>query len=284
MHLVILSGLSGSGKTIALHALEDEGYYCIDNLPASILAETVFLLQNSGHAYVAIVIDARARTWLEHFAMQLKYIEEQAIKPSLLYLFAAKETLMRRYRETRRRHPLSDGVTNIGEAIEREDNLLQDLAAMGTRLDTSFLSAGQLRQWIKQWAKMPPHSFFMVIESFGFKHGVPLEADFVFDVRFLPNPHYEPLLSPLTGLDQPVVDFFQQEPMVRESLEQIVLYLRHVLPKIRADGRASLHVALGCTGGKHRSVYLAQALAKEMRHLVPALMVRHREIGKDVSS
>jgi UPF0042 nucleotide-binding protein len=168
MHLVILSGLSGSGKTIALHALEDEGYYCIDNLPASILAETVFLLQNSGHAYVAIVIDARARTWLEHFAMQLRHIEAQAIKPSLLYLFAAKETLMRRYRETRRRHPLSDGVTNIGEAIEREDNLLQDLAAMSMRLDTSLLSAGQLRQWIKQWAKLPPHGFFMVIESCGF--------------------------------------------------------------------------------------------------------------------
>jgi UPF0042 nucleotide-binding protein len=284
MHLVILSGLSGSGKTIALHALEDEGYYCIDNLPASILAETVFLLQNSGHAYVAIVIDARARTWLEHFAMQLKHIEERAIKPDLLYLFAAKETLMRRYRETRRRHPLSDGVTNIGEAIEREDNLLQDLAAMGTRLDTSFLSAGQLRQWIKQWAKLPPQSFFMVIESFGFKNGVPLDADFVFDVRFLPNPHYEPLLSPLTGLDQAVIDFFQQDPMVRESLEQIVLYLCQVLPKIRTDGRASLHVALGCTGGKHRSVYLAQTLAKEMRHVVPALMVRHREIGKDVAS
>lgn len=284
MHLVILSGLSGSGKTIALHALEDEGYYCIDNLPASILAETVFLLQNSGHAYVAIVIDARARTWLEHFAMQLKHIEERAIKPDLLYLFAAKETLMRRYRETRRRHPLSDGVTNIEEAIEREDNLLQDLSSMGTRLDTSLLSAGQLRQWIKQWAKLPPHSFFMVIESFGFKNGVPLDADFVFDVRFLPNPHYEPLLSPLTGLDQAVIDFFQQDPMVRESLEQIVLYLCQVLPKIRTDGRASLHVALGCTGGKHRSVYLAQTLAKEMRHVVPALMVRHREIGKDVAS
>ena len=281
MQLIILSGLSGSGKTIALHALEDEGYYCIDNLPAAILAETVFLLQNSGYINVAIVVDARARTWLDHFSKQLKRIDQEGITPSLLYLFAAEETIVRRYRETRRRHPLSDNATSIEGAIRQEGVFLEGLAAVSTHLDTSLLSAGQLRQWVKQWAKVPPQSFLVVIESFGFKNGVPLDADFVFDVRFLANPHYEPLLSPLTGLDQAVIDFFQKEPLVGESIAAIASLIRQVLPAIRTDGRASLHIALGCTGGRHRSVYLATELGKMLQPLVPAVIVRHRELSKD---
>ncbi len=277
MQLVLVSGLSGSGKSIALHVLEDGGYYCVDNLPATLLMEVIDFLSAAGHDRVAVSIDGRSAalpTLPEHIAE----LRRRGADCRVLYLEANSQTLLRRFSETRRRHPFSSEVLTLTEAIEFERELLADVRDVGFVFDTSDLSAAALRAWIKDFAAVDASRLTVQFESFGFKHGVPLDADLVFDVRCLPNPHYEAELQPLTGRDAAVVGFLEKARDVERMYQDIEQFVERWLPNYARDNRNYLTVAIGCTGGRHRSVYFVERLARafESRYQV---LKRHREIG-----
>jgi UPF0042 nucleotide-binding protein len=277
MRLVVISGLSGSGKSVALKALEDGGYYCIDNLPADLLPEVVEHLAGSGCEELAVSIDARSATGLTGVPAALEALRRQ-LELKVIFLDAKDDTLVKRFSETRRRHPLSTGDRSLQECIREERIMLAPLAALAHRFDTSDLSANNLRAWVREFCEMHNAAFTLVFQSFGFKHGIPLDADLVFDVRCLPNPHYDPNLRPLTGVDAPVVDFLRGHQAVLAMLDDIRAYLEKWLPAYIADNRSYFSVALGCTGGQHRSVFFAETLASQFRasHHV---LVRHRELA-----
>lgn len=277
MRVVVITGLSGSGKSIALNLLEDAGLYCIDNLPAALLEDTLLYLEQSGYRDVAVSVDARSEKGLAGLPEQLQRLRNR-YDLRVIFLEAKEETLVRRYSETRRRHPLSTGELSLPEAIRAERELLSGLSSLGHRMDTSDTSANALRAWLREFLKLTNARFTLVFESFGFKHGIPLDADLVFDVRCLPNPHYDPILRPLTGADPAVIAFLQAEPMVMQMLEDIRAYVEKWLPAYIQDNRSYFTVALGCTGGKHRSVYFAETLASYFgqRHQV---LIRHRELS-----
>lgn len=276
MRLVVISGLSGSGKSVALKALEDAGYYSIDNLPAGMLAEAVAHLRASGCDEVAVSIDARSAPGLVWLPETLARIRED-VDLKLIFLEAKDDTLVTRYSETRRRHPLNTGERSLQECIREERDMLAPLRALGHRLDTSDLSANSLRAWVRDFCRLRSAAFTLVFQSFGFKHGVPLDVDLVFDVRCLPNPHYDPVLRPLTGRDTKVVEYLRAQPQALDMLEDIRAYVAKWLPAYIADNRSYFTVALGCTGGQHRSVWFAETLAGDFRdgHQV---LVRHREL------
>jgi RNase adapter protein RapZ len=278
MELVVISGLSGSGKSIALNVLEDSGYYCVDNLPAKLLNGLLQFLAQEGYEHVAVSIDVRSGATLSELPGSLSQLKERGIDVHLIFLDSKTETLVKRFSETRRRHPLADRDRTLPECIEHERELLGDLGDLGHRIDTSDLQPSVLRSWIKDLLHTGESGLRLLFQSFGFKHGIPLDADMVFDVRCLPNPHYDPELRPLTGKDAPVVAFLEAIPDAREMLADIRGYIDKWLPCFVRDSRAYLTVAIGCTGGRHRSVYFAEALAAYFRGSRNVL-VRHRELS-----
>jgi UPF0042 nucleotide-binding protein len=277
MQLIVISGLSGSGKSIALNVLEDSAYYCVDNLPAKLLNGLVQFLAQEGYERIAVSIDVRSGATLSELPGYLSQIKERGIDVHLIFLDAKTETLVKRFSETRRRHPLADRDRTLPECIEHERELLGDIGDLGHRIDTSELHPGVLRSWIKDVLHTGDPGLRLLFQSFGFKHGIPLDADMVFDVRCLPNPHYDPDLRPLTGKDAPVIAFLESNANAREMLADIRDYIEKWLPCFVRDNRAYLTVAIGCTGGRHRSVFFAESLAAHFRGSRNVL-VRHREL------
>ena len=273
MRLTVVSGLSGAGKSVALGVLEDCGCYVVDNLPATYLAAVVADLGASGHAEVAVSVDARSAA-LPALGENLDALRAQGIDCRVLFLQAGDDTLLRRYAETRRRHPLT-GTRTLAEAIAEERLMLEHVARLGHRIDTSGLAARQLRNWVRAFAESSPLARTLLFESFGYAHGIPLDADWVIDARMLPNPHYDTALRPLTGLDAPVVAFLDAEATVQRFRDDVRAFLERWLPDVERDNRSYLTVAIGCTGGRHRSVYLAERLAEAFRGRWNVL-VRHR--------
>ena len=278
MQLIVISGLSGSGKSIALNVLEDSAYYCVDNLPAKLLNGLVQFLSQEGYERVAVSIDVRSGATLSELPGYLSQIKERGIDVHLIFLDSKTETLVKRFSETRRRHPLADRDRTLPECIEHERELLGDIGDLGHRIDTSDLHPGVLRSWIKDILRTDEPGLRLLFQSFGFKHGIPLDADMVFDVRCLPNPHYDPELRPLTGMDAPVAAFLEADANAREMRADIRDYVEKWLPCFVRDNRAYLTVAIGCTGGRHRSVYFAETLAAYFRGSRNVL-VRHRELS-----
>ncbi len=278
MQIVLVSGLSGSGKSIAIAVLEDIGYYCIDNLPLAMLQPLVDYLTQAGHTRIAIAIDARSSTNFVQFPEISETLRGQGADLRVVYLEAKTLTLVQRFSETRRRHPLSGDKVSLQEAIQLEREMLADIAPLAHRIDTSDLSASALRLWIKDLIGQDRSRITLLFESFGFKHGIPLDADLVFDVRCLPNPHYVAELRPLTGRDQPVKDYLEASPNAMALLADIRGFVENWLPCFIRDHRAYLTVAIGCTGGQHRSVYFAETLAVAFREREQVL-VRHRELS-----
>lgn len=277
MQLVLVSGMSGSGKSIALTVLEDAGYYCVDNLPAPLLVEVVRFLSEAGHENVAVSVDARSVA-LSALPERLDELRARGIDSRLLYLEASQDSLLRRFSETRRRHPLAGQGLTVAEAIEREREMLGGVAELGHRIDTSDLQPKALRHWIKDLLGLHSGSMMLLFESFGFKDGIPLDANWVIDARMLPNPHYEPDLRALTGRDPPVIAFLEKQEAVGRLFEDVRGFLRRWLPDMVRDNRYHVTVAIGCTGGQHRSVYLAEKLAADFGKTWPVL-VRHRGLA-----
>lgn len=286
IELVLITGMSGSGKSIALTALEDLGYYCVDNLPPELLASFIALEQSHRASKVAIAMDVRSAASLPGLPARLQDIRHaasQAIHLTTVFLDATTDTLVRRFSETRRRHPLSlkssdtDQHRALTDAIEYERELLSELRDQALVLDTSLIRAAQLRSQIKDVLGVKQAPLTLVFESFAFKRGIPMDADFVFDVRMLPNPHYETLLRPLTGRDVPVAEFLAGHTEVAQMEQQIDGFLRHWLPHMLNDHRSYVTVAIGCTGGQHRSVYLVERLAKTFSANWTTRL-RHREL------
>jgi RNase adapter protein RapZ len=284
MKLLIVSGLSGSGKSIALDTLEDCGYYCIDNLPVMLLEDFilhVMLVDKNTYAKTAIGIDARNQTEsLMNFPDKLDFIRSKGIECDVMYMQAEEATLLKRYSETRRRHPLSDLNLPLNEAIKIEKEMLRTFAKNADCvIDTSHTHYHQLRELIKvQLGERNERYLSLQFQSFGYKHGIPLDADFVFDVRSLPNPHWVPELRGLTGKDQPVIDFLQYESAVQDMFNDIGQFLDRWVPRFEEDNRSYLTIAIGCTGGQHRSVFLVDKLAKKFKVQALNVIIRHREL------
>jgi UPF0042 nucleotide-binding protein len=277
MQLILITGMSGSGKSIALNALEDLGFSCVDNLPAKVLPEVVEYLRESNHVHSAIGVDVRSRETLPLLPQHLLVLRSSAIEVELIYLEASTETLVKRYSETRRRHPLSEGELTLTESIMRERELLADIAPLAHHIDTSDLRPAQLRNWIRDFVSIERAGLTLLFQSFAFKNGLPLDADMVFDVRSLPNPYYDARLRPLTGRDQAVVDFLSADAQVQLMISDIRGFLENWLPSFVRDNRSYLTIAIGCTGGQHRSVYLVEQLARHFETQINVL-VRHREL------
>lgn len=280
--LVVITGMAGSGKSIALHALEDTGYYCVDNLPPELLEPFLALEAEYRTRKLAIAIDVRSGESLPQLPLLLQRLRDTGLVLRLLFLDSNDPTLVRRFSETRRRHPLSQSTKAspqqaLTEAIARERQLLADLRDQSHVIDTSYLRPAQLLAYVKDLIAAPHSHLTLVFESFAFKRGASLDANYVFDVRMLPNPHYEPELKPLTGRDQPVIDFLEAQPDVRRMRAQIANFLHSWLPAMAREHRSYVTVAIGCTGGQHRSVYLVEQLAKEFGSEWLCLR-RHREL------
>ena len=279
MDLLLIGGVSGSGKNVALGALEDSGYYAVNNLPLPLVAETARYLADAGRDRVAIALDAKTGPGLDdlpHTLSRLRDTPDWNVR--FLYLDAKTETLVKRFSETRRRHPFSSDLRTLTEAIEYERALLAEVRPLGFAFDTSELSAATLRGWVKDFISVDATKLTLLFESFGYKHGIPLDADLVFDVRCLPNPHYEPALQAMTGRDPPVVRFLERFPEVERMYTDIYHFVASWLPDYARDNRNYLTVAIGCTGGRHRSVYLAERLARAFSPRYQVL-TRHRELG-----
>ena len=277
MDLLLIGGVSGSGKSVALAALEDTGYHAINNLPPAMVADTVASVARGGHERVAIALDVKTGPGLPGLPEAIAAVRALGWNVRFLYLDSKTDTLVKRFSETRRRHPFSSDERTLTEAIEHERALLAPMREGGFVFDTSDLPAAALRAWIKDFVAVDPSKLTILLESFGFKHGVPLDADLVFDVRCLPNPHYEEKLAPLTGRDAPVVAFLESAPDVERMYNDIYHFVGSWLPDYARDNRNYLTVAIGCTGGRHRSVYLAERLARAFGSRYQVL-VRHREL------
>ncbi len=279
MQLFLISGLSGSGKSVALKVLEDSSYYCVDNLPAELLHVLTNNLKLAGVEKVAVSVDVRSGHSVLLLPLYIDKLKKQGVDVHLLFLDAKDDTLVKRFSETRRLHPLSDGIKTLPECVANERELLADIAGIGHHIDTSDLNANALRTWIKQFISLDQARLTLLFESFGFKNGLPLDADFVFDVRCLPNPHYDPVLRPFTGRDQPVIEFLDGTPPAQKMYSDIRDFVEYWLPSFVADNRSYLTVAIGCTGGQHRSVYFAEKLAQHFKSQQQVL-VRHRELAQ----
>ncbi|WP_028537018.1 RNase adapter RapZ [Paludibacterium yongneupense] len=279
MQLILISGLSGSGKSVALKALEDGGFYCVDNLPATMLCEAASLYTDYGYDRIGISVDVRSSPSLGALPEEMARLRAKGVDVRLLFLESKDETLVKRFSETRRRHPLSNPGLTVQECIRIEREMLGLIQELGTRIDTSDLSANALRTAIRELVDADGSRLTLVLQSFGFKNGVPLDADFVFDVRCLPNPFYEAALRPLTGLDQPVIDFFKGEALVGEMVADIGQLIARWLPHFSRENRSYLTIAIGCTGGQHRSVYISEQLAAAFRG--QQVLIRHRQLSHD---
>jgi RNase adapter protein RapZ len=277
MDLLLIGGLSGSGKNVALGALEDSGYYTVNNLPLPLVVATAGHLARAGRERIAIALDVKVQPGLSGLAEAIEQLRAAGWKVRFLYLDATTLELVKRFSETRRRHPFSSDDRTLTEAIEHERVLLEDVRPLGFTFDTTELPAAALRNWIKDFISVDASRLTLLFESFGYKHGIPLDADLAFDVRCLPNPHYEPALRPLTGRDAAVVEFLESTPEVERMYNDIYHFVGSWLPDYARDNRNYLTVAIGCTGGRHRSVYLVERLARAFSPRYQVL-TRHREL------
>lgn len=287
MKTVLISGLSGSGKSVALHLLEDHGFYCVDNLPLQLIPELVRHHSTSSHSQLAgslyteklgISLDIRSRpdTKLAHDLID--NLRQQGHQVDILFLEAEHNTLLRRFSETRRSHPLSqDGAGSLHDSLTQEREWLLPLRNLAYCLDTTHLTAQQLRQRVTQWLDSDRSQMLVSIESFGFKYGSPPPADFVFDVRSLPNPYYQIELRPFNGTQTPIIEFLNQQPLAQEMLCDINQFMQKWLPHMQNESRSYVSIAIGCTGGQHRSVYLSEQLAQQLRQQFQVI-VSHRQL------
>jgi len=283
MKLIIISGRSGSGKSTAIRALEDSGYNCIDNLPISLLEALImeYLKEDAADTKLAVCIDARSRS-LEKFPDILMKLENPVIERQIIYLDALGPSLVKRFSETRRKHPLTTADIDLRQAIDMEASILGSIADLANLIiDTTHLSSKQMSDQIKERINLREESSIsLVFRSFGFKHGVPVDTDFVFDLRCLPNPHWEPKLRPLTGLNQEVENYLDDQPMVIEMFGELSGLLKRWIPRFEANERIYMTIGIGCTGGQHRSVYMAEKLARYFRDRFENVLVRHRELER----
>ncbi|MEI6736914.1 MAG: RNase adapter RapZ [Pseudomonadota bacterium] len=277
MKLVLVSGFSGSGKSVALKALEDAGYFAVDNLPAALVES--LLAEMKDVPKIAIAIDVRVGESVVALPALIKNLKSLNVDCRLLFIEANDDSIARRFAETRRPHPLADRIPGgVAACIAEERSLLADVAELGHRMDTSGVNANALRGWIKDWLQLDRSRLSLTFQSFGYKHGIPQDADIVFDVRFLPNPFYDPALRSLTGRDEPVKVFLHADTSVRHFVEDIVVFITRWLPSFARDNRAALTIAIGCTGGQHRSVYIAEELSLRFGSSQQVL-VRHRDLS-----
>ena len=288
MHIVLITGISGSGKSVALNVLEDAGYYCVDNLPPALLPALVYAVSEKGTEKIAVAVDARSAESLVELPVSVRHLKEEGHNVKVMFLTSSTHSLVARFSETRRSHPLSHELRpgenpasrrTLIECIAEERERLSAIENLGHVIDTSELSANKLRAWIKELADVEHAPLTLFFESFAFKVGVPLDADFVFDVRAIPNPYYDLALRPLTGKDAPVIAFLDAQPSAAEMLEDIRKFVEKWLPSFKTDNRSYLTVAVGCTGGQHRSVYMAERLGAYFE-ASERVIVRHREQPK----
>ena len=287
MQLTLVTGLSGSGKSIAIRQLEDSGCYCIDNLPAEFLLPVAESLAASGTRSAAVAIDARSHATFEGTLKTLDTLKGKGFDIRVLFLTASSAELVRRFSETRRRHPLSTHAQHLAqevtlqEAIGKERELLEPVAAIAHVMDTTGLLPSQLRRWVQQFIGEPEAKLTLTFESFAYKNGIPVVADLVFDVRCLPNPYYVPALRPLTGRDKPIADYLAAQPLVGEMIGDIAGYIKKWLPHFKAQNRHYLTVCIGCTGGQHRSVAMAHAVAQLVGELGYPVSEFHRDMTRE---
>ncbi len=283
MQLIIVTGISGSGKSLAINVLEDAGFFCIDNLPVQYLLDVAMSLEREGQRKVAVSVDARVGKSLAGLRDVVTRLREHGHDLKVLFLNARTDVLVQRYSETRRRHPLTKPSADaseptLSESIESERELMSEVEDLGLAIDTSDLHPNTLRQWVRDVVNVDRATMTILFQSFAFKQGVPLDADLLFDVRCLPNPYYTAELRPLTGLDKPVAAFLAAIPPVAKMLDDISRFLEEWLPHYVQENRHYLTVAIGCTGGQHRSVYLVQALARRFEP-TERVLVRHRALA-----
>ncbi len=285
--LIIVTGLSGSGKSVAIRQLEDSGYYCVDNLPLPYIASVAKDLAKTQQC-VAFAADARTHVLEKNMPRELlKTLKADGWDVRILFLTASTPELIQRFSETRRRHPLTlrftkeDPNITLGQVIAAEREILSPFTNLANVLDTTNLQSNTLRTWVKEFADAPKADLTLTFESFGYKHGLPVAADLVFDVRNLPNPYYDPAIRPFTGRDEPIIDFMAKQPMAKDMLDDIEAFIKKWLPSYMATNRQYLTVGIGCTGGQHRSVYVAEQLAKRFAQFMPSVGVRHRIIGQE---
>ena len=281
--LIIISGRSGSGKSTALHVLEDMGYYCIDNLPVTLLRSLIERLAgDQSISNAAVSIDARnISAYLVEFPEVVQSFDKKVVATKIIYLDSSSPALVKRFSETRRKHPLSDNNTDLREALEYERELLRPISNMADLIvDTTNLSIHELRDLIKSRVAQENHKFALLFQSFAYKNGVPVDADIVFDVRCLPNPHWKPNLRNLTGLDQPVQQFLDEQSEFLEMFSDLTTYLQSWLPRFEANNRSYMTIAVGCTGGQHRSVYICLKLFHYFAPQWENVQIRHRELSK----
>jgi RNase adapter protein RapZ len=287
MRIIIITGISGSGKSVGLNALEDAGYFCVDNLPPPLLRALVETRQQEGDSTLAVAVDARSAASLGGLPDDINWLKEQGHDVKVVFLTAKTESLVTRFSETRRSHPLSHRVKStqnpndrltLTECIRKEREMLSPIEGIGDVIDTSGLSANKLRAWIKDLIGSERAPLTLLFESFAFKFGVPLDADLVFDVRMVPNPFYDLKLRPLNGKDKPVIEFLDAQKEAVEILGDIRAFIEKWLPSFKRDNRSYLTVAIGCTGGQHRSVYMVENLAAYFQESA-RVIIRHRELN-----
>lgn len=279
MQLILLSGLAGAGKSTALRILEDSGYYCVDNLPPPMLVQLMELYALSSDATkIAVSIDTRSHSMLRQLPNAILNVQNLGIETKIIFLDASREVLIKRFSETRRKHPLSDGKKTIGDCIAEESELLSGINALAHKIDTSNLTANGLRSIIKQFVNADYSQLNIVIQSFGFKYGLPIDSDFVFDVRCLPNPYYDNSIRDFNGTEQPIIDFLDAEPKVQNMINDIYTMVKPWLLEFSQDNRNYVTISIGCTGGKHRSVYIAQQISKLISKSGYKTIIRHRQL------
>jgi UPF0042 nucleotide-binding protein len=287
MRIIIITGISGSGKSVGLNALEDAGYFCVDNLPPTLLRSLVETRTQEGDSTLGVAVDARSAVSLAGLPDDINWLQEQGHDVKVIFLTSKTESLVTRFSETRRSHPLSHRVKStqnpndrltLIECIRKEREMLSAIEGIGDVIDTSGLSANKLRAWIKELIGTERAPLTLLFESFAFKFGVPLDADLVFDVRMIPNPYYDLKLRPLSGKDQPVIDFLEAQPEANEILSDIRAFIEKWLPAFKRDNRSYLTVAIGCTGGQHRSVYMVEHLSTHFQESA-RVIIRHRELS-----
>jgi UPF0042 nucleotide-binding protein len=283
IRLVVLTGMSGGGKTVALRALEDLEFYCVDNLPAALIPQLVAAVsqgQHGPHTHIAVGVDVRNREAdLQRMPAVLSELATQGVDVHLIFLDSRDDVLIKRYSETRRRHPLSSEGLALADAIARERKLLRPLAAIAEKvLDSSEMNVHQLRRMVATGYAAASDGMTLMFESFAFRRGLPLDADFVFDARCLPNPHWEPALRPFSGKDAPVRAFLEGQPLVTEYFDDTLRWLENWLPRFEKDDRSYVTICIGCTGGRHRSVYLVEKLAEHFRARRGSALTFHREL------
>lgn len=277
MRIILISGLSGSGKSIALNVLEDAGYYCVDNLPVELLSDLTRILLQSDVERIAVSIDVRSIGSLSRLPEHIHALKLRGMDVRLLFLETRTDTLVKRFSETRRKHPLSDSKLTLPECIEYEREMLSEIRDIAHKIDTSDLHPNVLRSWIQEFIHIDRSRLSLLFQSFGFKHGLPLDSDMVFDIRCLPNPFYDPALRPLSGKDPEVVAFLESDDSVGRMYEDIRRFVETWLPSFIRDNRNYLSISIGCTGGQHRSVYMVEKLARHFS-VSNQVLVRHREL------